>query len=719
MKQLKLLLLLALIVCSLDSQAQKVKVSLQSGAKAINENCALVNNEKIQFALDSKAKIASTYKITLGGTATNTIDYVTNLTDSIVFNIGDSVKLFDLSVFNDKIDEGPETIIIRAINPMNSDTLLLTINDHILQFAFVQDTFTQCSNAPFNLHINQALGANISFTPNDVVSITKETGTYRINPIRTTQVIFTGSMNNCFERDTFQVISLPIGVTLNTKDTAFLCFPDSILLLANVVPASANVGWSPIDSNIRVLNKTSIRVVPIKSKQIIVNVSSGVCAAADTVMVIIDSLRETKIQVIPKKDKYCKGDSIFFVSRGHPKDLFPAISPHWSPADGFQTPIDTFNAVLMATMTHWYSRLTENHACRHIDSVYIKVVEPSIPVGPVDTTVCPGTTVQINFNQDSSVYKDFKWTPQDGLISCEKCPNPKIKVNGPQMYKVQAKKDGCDAETMIKADVFQKPPVGIGTNPAPPFIAGNDISISLLNTQGFKAVNWSIDGKTVAAGQLTGLLSKATPGNHTVEATVTDRNGCQWGYLFTLIVTCPSNNLKLNLSPANQVYEGTKVTVTATGVSANVTNIKWTVNNSSLSGSGFSVEDRPTQAGDYVYQFSATDVNGCPLIKSISLKVIPCIDAATLRNKIPNAFSPNGDMKNDYFIYVDPSLQILKLVIYNRWGELVYNNTNPGQGWDGNYGGQPAPQDTYIYRMTYICGQGSEQTVSGPLELIR
>ena len=39
----------------------------------------------------------------------------------------------------------------------------------------------------------------------------------------------------------------------------------------------------------------------------------------------------------------------------------------------------------------------------------------------------------------------------------------------------------------------------------------------------------------------------------------------------------------------------------------------------------------------------------------------------------------------------DPNLQILKLVIYSRWEELVYNNTNPGQELDGNYGSQPAP----------------------------
>ena len=63
---------------------------------------------------------------------------------------------------------------------------------------------------------------------------------------------------------------------------------------------------------------------------------------------------------------------------------------------------------------------------------------------------------KINFSQDGSVYKDFKWTPQDGLVSCENADQDW--VNGPR-YKL---KDGCDAETMIKADVFPKPPVGIG-----------------------------------------------------------------------------------------------------------------------------------------------------------------------------------------------------------------------------------------------------------------
>ena len=89
--------------------------------------------------------------------------------------------------------------------------------------------------------------------------------------------------------------------------------------------------------------------------------------------------------------------------------------------------------------------------------------------------------------------KDFKWTPQDGLISCEKCPNQKIKVNGPQMYRYKLK-DGCDAETMIKRMYLKNNSDKALEPTAPPFYCRlNDISISLLKYSSLKAVNWSID----------------------------------------------------------------------------------------------------------------------------------------------------------------------------------------------------------------------------------
>ncbi len=65
--------------------------------------------------------------------------------------------------------------------------------------------------------------------------------------------------------------------------------------------------------------------------------------------------------------------------------------------------------------------------------------------------------------------------------------------------------------------------------------------------------------------------------------------------------------------------------------------------------------------------------------------------------KVPNAFSPNGDGNNDEFRVVYRSIREFHCWIYNRWGKLVYEWTDPAKGWDGTINGQPAPEGAYYY----------------------
>lgn len=66
---------------------------------------------------------------------------------------------------------------------------------------------------------------------------------------------------------------------------------------------------------------------------------------------------------------------------------------------------------------------------------------------------------------------------------------------------------------------------------------------------------------------------------------------------------------------------------------------------------------------------------------------------------LPTAFSPNGDGNNDkyYPIFFGPDLQgsVVEFRIYDRWGQLLYNN--PNDGWDGKSGGVDQPVETYTY----------------------
>ena len=64
---------------------------------------------------------------------------------------------------------------------------------------------------------------------------------------------------------------------------------------------------------------------------------------------------------------------------------------------------------------------------------------------------------------------------------------------------------------------------------------------------------------------------------------------------------------------------------------------------------------------------------------------------------VPNVFTPNGDGKNDEFRVAYRSLREFHCWVYNRWGKLVYEWTDPAKGWDGMIGNRPASEGAYFY----------------------
>ena len=91
---------------------------------------------------------------------------------------------------------------------------------------------------------------------------------------------------------------------------------------------------------------------------------------------------------------------------------------------------------------------------------------------------------------------------------------------------------------------------------------------------------------------------------------------------------------------------------------------------------------------------------------------------------VPNAFSPNGDGNNDDFrAYYDNSVTgILKLFVFDRWGNMVFQQTTDSAKdifWDGTTGGQAAPTGVYAYRMEYLRADGSSQYLTGDVTLVK
>lgn len=69
---------------------------------------------------------------------------------------------------------------------------------------------------------------------------------------------------------------------------------------------------------------------------------------------------------------------------------------------------------------------------------------------------------------------------------------------------------------------------------------------------------------------------------------------------------------------------------------------------------------------------------------------------------IPNAFTPNKDGVNDVFRPKAQGIAAFNMVIYNRWGEVVYITNDVSKGWDGYYKQQLQPSGGYVYRISYV-----------------
>ncbi|MEM9987137.1 MAG: gliding motility-associated C-terminal domain-containing protein, partial [Bacteroidota bacterium] len=86
----------------------------------------------------------------------------------------------------------------------------------------------------------------------------------------------------------------------------------------------------------------------------------------------------------------------------------------------------------------------------------------------------------------------------------------------------------------------------------------------------------------------------------------------------------------------------------------------------------------------------------------------------------PNAFTPNGDGRNDRFKPGIIGATYFEMTIYDRWGKLLMVERHAESGWDGNLpSGAPAPEGVYAYRAVIRYNDGREEIHGGSITLLR
>ena len=91
---------------------------------------------------------------------------------------------------------------------------------------------------------------------------------------------------------------------------------------------------------------------------------------------------------------------------------------------------------------------------------------------------------------------------------------------------------------------------------------------------------------------------------------------------------------------------------------------------------------------------------------------------------VPNTFTPNGNEFNNEFKPVfskNENVGYYQFLIYNRWGEVIFESLNPKYGWDGTYNSKKSQDGTYSWQLQYLdntCEKG-KQNIYGHVNLIR
>ena len=217
-------------------------------------------------------------------------------------------------------------------------------------------------------------------------------------------------------------------------------------------------------------------------------------------------------------------------------------------------------------------------------------------------------------------------------------------------------------------------------------------------------------GQTIASA--TGLCA----GDYT--ATVTDANGCSTSDTVTIVTLYPTPTASFVYQPQPATILDPFIQFTDSSV-FNISSWLWSFGDAE---NGSSIIPNPkyvyTDTGTYIIQLIVTDDHGCKDTIQQSIKI-----SADYIFYAPNSFTPNNDGINDIFI---PQTEIIipaeySLIIFDRWGEKVFEFNDYKKGWDGKVKNSNtlAKEDVYIWKVNLTDFQNQQHDYFGRVTLIK
>lgn len=209
-------------------------------------------------------------------------------------------------------------------------------------------------------------------------------------------------------------------------------------------------------------------------------------------------------------------------------------------------------------------------------------------------------------------------------------------------------------------------------------------------------------------------------GTYSPELTLTTSLGCQSTYpLTTQIEVLPTPVANFSYSPQLITTETNELELY--NLSQNADQLQWQITGSNGFDYSSSFEyfllELPKDTANYTLCLTAINNSGCQNNVCEKIEVLN-----KLSFYIPNSFTPNSDGKNDLFgpVFSGMEPREYQLIIFNRWGQLIFEANDINTLWNGKFQGNEVPAGTYLWQIQYKEeGQVEIISIGGHVNLIR
>lgn len=341
--------------------------------------------------------------------------------------------------------------------------------------------------------------------------------------------------------------------------------------------------------------------------------------------------------------------------------------------------------------------------CENTAVVSVTVHEtPSVEANATTTEVCIGESVTLTGSGAAS----YTWT--GGVVDGVSFTPGAI---GSTTYTVTGTAAfGCTATATIEISVIDCEPVSPDFIMPNPLCVGDCITIMDASTGG-TVVSWDWDfGGAVDPTTSTDQnpeICLTTAGSYTVQLTTTSATGANETVSEVLVV-----NVKPTMSAANDTIidlAGQAVLVASTISSGSFV---WTPSDDVDCPTCQFTTASPQESTTYAVNF--IDDNGCKASDTVMV-LVNFVEGVG----VPTGFSPNGDGNNDVLFVKGYALDAMHFVVYNRYGEVVFETTEQSIGWDGTYRNRDENPGLFTWVLHYEFLNGKSGVQKGNTTLVR